>query len=375
MTSTRGLRRRVLMTHDYPPLTGGGLALSVRELADVLAVDHDVEVLSARSHDHFADDRGRPMGEVAAPVRYRVGGLLTAVRRARAADVLVTHWTFSFRRLSTLSLGLGLLLKKPTVCVVHTAPGHMAFNRVRRLPEWSRQSLVTVTRLMMRRCRVVALTPFHADELSEAGIPVTDICPLPVSGSPSGARRVNTGVSWESGDLRVIGVAGELSAVKGTDRLPGLIAHLTGPYSFRVAGTGPMASWLAITVNALPPRQRSHVEMVGLLEPSDMPAFYHAIDVLLVPSRSEAQPRVVLEAMHAGVIVMAPLERHGFGLVRHGETGLLADVASPRACADALAALRVEPARVGDMRLAAAAVATELRRGSESAWKAFIGTV
>jgi glycosyltransferase involved in cell wall biosynthesis len=375
MASTRQPRRRVLMTHDYPPFTGGGLALSVRELADVLAVDHDVEVVSARSHDHFADDRGRSMGEASAPVGYRVGGLLTAVRKARTADVLVTHWTFSFRRLSTLSLGLGLLLRKPTVCVVHTAPGHMAFNRLRRLPKWSRRSLIIVTRLIMLRCRVVALTPIHADELWEAGIPVTDICPLPVSGSPSGARRVDTRASRAGGDLRVIGVAGELSAVKGSDRLPGLIAHLTGPYSFRIAGTGPMSSWLTARVDALPPWQRSHVEMVGLLEPSDMPAFYQAIDVLLIPSRSEAQPRVVLEAMHAGVIVIAPLERQGFGLVRHGETGLLADVTNPRACADALAALCVEPARVHEMRRVAAAFATQLTRGSESAWKEFIATV
>jgi glycosyltransferase involved in cell wall biosynthesis len=363
------------MTHDYPPFTGGGLALSVRELADLLAVDHDVEVLSARSHDHFADDRGRLSGEVAAPARYRVGGLLAAVRRVWAADVLVTHWTFSFRRLSTGSLALGLLLRTPTVCVVHTAPAHMEFNRLRCLPTWSRRSMVTLTRLMMQHCRVVALTPLHADALRDAGIPVTDVCPLPVSGSTSNARQADAPAPPENCDLRVIGVAGELSAIKGTDRLPALISHLTGPYSVRIAGTGPMSSWLAEIVDALSPQQRSSVEMLGLLKPSDMPAFYRAIDVLLLPSRSEAQPRVVLEAMHAGVIVITPVESHGFGLVRPGETGLLADLVNPCACAEALAVLRAEPTRLHRMRRAAAVFAIDLRRQSASAWTALIANV
>ncbi len=58
----RAARPEIVMTHDYPPLTGGGLALGVRELAGLLQAGHDarVRILSSRLADPAADDRQRP---------------------------------------------------------------------------------------------------------------------------------------------------------------------------------------------------------------------------------------------------------------------------------------------------------------------------
>jgi len=85
----------IVMVHDYPPLTGGGLALGVRELADLLSVDHDVCVLSSRWRDHFADDRrvrGAPGADAGTAVAR--AGVGHAVRRFFDADIIITHWTF-----------------------------------------------------------------------------------------------------------------------------------------------------------------------------------------------------------------------------------------------------------------------------------------
>src|SRR5688500_14453671 len=111
-------RRRpvVLMVHDYPPFTGGGLALAARELAQLLREDFAFRVLSSRPVDHFADDRRRlaatggadePLCALASPRR--------TLRWLREADAVVVHWTFSFRRLSTLMLLAAPLVGKPTV--------------------------------------------------------------------------------------------------------------------------------------------------------------------------------------------------------------------------------------------------------------------
>lgn len=53
-SSMRG-GRRVLMLHDYPPVSGGGLALSVLDLTSCLPGSR-YAVLSSRFIDHYADD-------------------------------------------------------------------------------------------------------------------------------------------------------------------------------------------------------------------------------------------------------------------------------------------------------------------------------
>ena len=116
---TQRSRPVVLMVHDYPPFSGGGLALGVRQIVAALDDEFAFRVVSSRAHDHFADDRAR----LATPeaVREHVATLAAprqALRWLREADAVVVHWTFSFRRLSTLLLLAAPLLGKPTVLVL-----------------------------------------------------------------------------------------------------------------------------------------------------------------------------------------------------------------------------------------------------------------
>jgi hypothetical protein len=86
----------IVMIHDYPPLTGGGLAIGVSELATLLCPGRSVHVLSSRLADHAADDRHRPLPE-GAGARYARSSMLQAARAVRRADVVIAHLTFSFR--------------------------------------------------------------------------------------------------------------------------------------------------------------------------------------------------------------------------------------------------------------------------------------
>lgn len=364
---SRAERPVIVMTHDYPPLTGGGLALGVRELAGLLGSGHEVRVLTSRLVDHAADDRRR-----AAPdepgIGYERASALGAARAMHRADVVIAHVTFSFRWLAVLSLVLGPLLDKPTVCVLHTAPDHCDYNRLRHLPSFARAAVFALARRALRGCAaVVALGPAHAAAIVAAGLPVTHIAPLPVA-PPERYREAFRQHAANLGPVGVIGFAGELSPLKGADTLPGLLRELTPHYRFLIAGAGPLAGRLTCCAAALSPVQCSRVVLAGPVPPGAMPWFYRQVDCLLVLSRSEAHCRVILEAMLAGVIVLAAPTCGSADLVTPGATGLLIRPDDPASVGAVLAALAADPARARLIREHAAAFAGRLAADSRSAW-------
>jgi 1,2-diacylglycerol 3-alpha-glucosyltransferase len=368
MVGNRGeaVTSRVLMTHDYPPCTGGGLALAARELARLLDADGvgRPEILSSRLHDHFTDDRGCLDADL---VRTLVG----ALRRIRQCDVLVAHWTFSFRWLATLSLLVGPLLHKRTVCVIHTSPAHVEHNRIRRLPVALRRLLLRTAARLMRRCHaVVALGESHQDACARWGIEVTHVLPFWV---PAPGARADTGRAADSAGWPTVGIAGELSHLKGTDRLVPILQEVSSRLRFHIAGTGPLAEGLARSVGRLPPSQRRNVVLLGRLPPHRMPDFFQDVDLLLVLSRTEAQPRIVLEAMAHGVVVVAGRDSGVDDLIRDGVTGILVDASDPGRCAEQLVALTRDRSLRERIGRQAVCFADRHRAACRRGWQEFLG--
>ena len=88
--------------------------------------------------------------------------------------------------------------------------------------------------------------------------------------------------------------------------------------------------------------------------------YLKALDVLVLPSRYEGLPYAVLEAMAAGVPVIASAVGGVPELIENGETGLLVPPENPEALADALNRLFSDPALAASLALAAhTKVATE----------------
>ena len=86
----------------------------------------------------------------------------------------------------------------------------------------------------------------------------------------------------------------------------------------------------------------------------EMPAVYHSADVLVLPSLLEGSPTVVLEAMAAGLPVIASRVGGLPEAVGEGENGILVAPEDPRALAAAIA--RLTPDRELRQRLGAAGV-------------------
>jgi glycosyltransferase involved in cell wall biosynthesis len=139
-----------------------------------------------------------------------------------------------------------------------------------------------------------------------------------------------------SGRLELLFV-GRLSVEKGVDLLIRSAAVLQDQgiaFHLRIAGSGLDAESLRLQTTAMKLDER--VEFLGTVPRKNLGALYQSADVLCVPSRSEPFGIVVLEAMAAGVAVVATRVGGIPYVVEDGVTGLLCPADDPVALAAAL---------------------------------------
>jgi glycosyltransferase involved in cell wall biosynthesis len=143
---------------------------------------------------------------------------------------------------------------------------------------------------------------------------------------------------WPPG-ARVVGCVGRFDPVKQIDRLVRAMAWLwRGDYARHQAvylaliGYGPAERQLRALAREL--GCASHVALPGpTLTPEH---WYKCIDVLCVPSRVEGFGLTLIEAMAAGVPVLAFSGGATAEIVEHGVTGYLVDFQRPHALAEGL---------------------------------------
>lgn len=160
----------------------------------------------------------------------------------------------------------------------------------------------------------------------------------------------------------VVAFVGRLAPQKGWPEL--LDAWKSTPRVMRLAivGDGPDRDDLARRV-ADDPDLRARVRWLGRRD--DVPALLRAADALVLPSRWEGMPNVALEAMAAGLPVVATEVEGIPELVVPGETGWIVPPRDPRALAEALRELESDRRRAE--RLGAAGRARVERRFSPAA--------
>ncbi|WP_426326159.1 glycosyltransferase [Microbacterium sp. E-13] len=212
---------------------------------------------------------------------------------------------------------------------------------------------------LRRASGVSACNPAAARIAQSKGFPGrARVIPLGVDLERYASRPAKT----ETSDDVVAGFLGRLVPEKGVGTLLEAAA-LEPRLRVRIAGSGPSREHLEATIAARGLADR--VELLGPVDPDDVPAFYRTLDVLAVPSIprpgwTEQFGRVAVEAMASGIPVVS------------SDAGALPDVVGgaglvvPAGDAAALAAALVE---------AATSRATELRqagftRAAECSWDA-----
>ena len=101
---------------------------------------------------------------------------------------------------------------------------------------------------------------------------------------------------------KVVGFVGGLKKVKRADKLPEIFSQISSIYDaeFLVVGDGELREGIENECK----KRKLEVKFVGHVSHEDVPYYMNAMDVMILPSRNEGWPCVVLEAEGCGVAVV-----------------------------------------------------------------------
>ncbi len=214
-----------------------------------------------------------------------VAGLLRFWRSLRMLKHDVIHFHLGNTLESIPAILLARLGRCPVVITEHYLP----------LPlHVSRRFTLRVKRWLLRSVRRVILLGenFVIPYRELTGVDAEKISVLPPF-----SEKLNMGPVSRSG--RTVGFIGEFSEAKGVDMVIRLTPRLIEMgWQITFCGKGDWEEVIDSLASNFPAKVRK------IFSPKRVEEFYEAVDVLLLPSKSEGLPLVVLEAISAGIPVL-----------------------------------------------------------------------
>lgn len=282
--------------------------LSARRSCQALATSEAFDVV----HAHWVI----PNGAIAATVASRYG--LPLVISLHGSDVSVSERSRAVGRLATWSFARAAAITGPSMDLLDRARGLGASEPLEFIPYG------------------VALETFAPD--------------------PESTRQVRRKLALGADDVTILGV-GRFVPVKGLQYLIEAVAEARASVPavrLVLVGDGDLRDELEARVGALGLRDR--VTFAGMAPRDEVPAYFAAADIVVVPSIHyqgyvDGLPNVALEAMAAGKPLVATRVGGLPQVVRDGENGLLVEERDPDALAQAIVTLARDPdlrARMGE---------------------------
>ena len=329
--------RPLAILHVLAPADVGGLETVVRTLATGhSAMGHSVEiaaVLDVASNPFVeeARDAGLTVHVIDSPPRSflpeRRG--IRALLARRSTDVMHSHGY----RSDILDIGVARGMRVPSVTTLH---GFSATDRKARAYEWIQM------RAARRASAIVAVSTNVADKLIRSGARPESVHMIrnaiasasSSTDAPAARDRLELGAGLQ------IGWIGRLSSEKGPDVMLEAMAQLADlDVTLSFIGDGPDRT--ALTQRAEQLGIAQHVRFHGRIR--DAASFLRAFDVVALSSRTEGTPMVILEAMSAGVPIVAT-RVGGVPDMLSSHEALLVPSEDPTALAGAIRSALTEPA-------------------------------
>jgi glycogen synthase len=278
---------------------------------------------------------------------------IPTVARA-AADIVHAH---QGEDLAVLPLALGAACSRrvPLVVTVHASVRHS----VVLTPRTALLKALggAIERAVLRRAAaVITLTPRAAAALAADGVPPSRIHVVPSGFLPAEFAELPADPLPRVPRPRVIFV-GRLAPQKRPLDLVAIAERLPPPAHLVIVGDGPQRAALEAQISRTPVHDRIH--LVGFVVHRRVLAFFAHADVLVLPSAYEELGTVLIEAMAAGLPVVATRVGGIVNVVQHEVTGLLATAGDVAGLAAAVTRL------LNDRELAARLAATARRYAFE----------
>jgi UDP-glucose:(heptosyl)LPS alpha-1,3-glucosyltransferase len=208
-----------------------------------------------------------------------------------------------------------------------------------------------------RRCRPVAVTDeVKSDLVDEYSLRDDDIDVLP---TPIDVRALRSGPTAKlhrrfalADDARVVLFVGNDFYRKGLDDAIRVVALLPDDVHLVVVGAGTQQRYRQLATNE---GVHERVHFAGHVDRPE--AFYGDADVLLFPTREDVWGTTLVEAMAAGLAIVATWGAGASRAVADGRAGIIVDEPTTRALAEATTALLDDPDRrrlLGERGMAAA---------------------
>lgn len=327
--------RVAMFSNNYLPFVGG-VPISIERLRRGLAGRGDeVLVVAPRYRTQPESERGivrvPSLLTMGSQREFRIANIFSRRigRRVRRFGPEVIHLHHPFW-LGSLGLWLARRLDVPAIYTYHTRLEHYAHY----VPVPGRLFRNLVSHALVRRfankCDGVIVPTASAEEyLRMIGVR------RPVLVQPTGidyehVRRVDPDVVEAlrrklnlAPDERVLVSVSRLSKEKNINFLLEALATLAddGNPSFRLLLIGDGNERERLVKRAEEMGLGERVDCVGAVAPEDMAAWYHLGDLFVFASRSETQGMVILEAMAAGLPVVAVRSSGIDDVVQQGQTG------------------------------------------------------
>lgn len=348
---------KVLLACPYAVDVPGGVQVHVQRLAAALAArGHEALVVAPTASATTADSKVRvvgravrvPYGGTVAPICFsrRSFGKIRRLMEVFEPDVVHVHEPFS----PSTSMLATVAATAPVVATFH------AYADRSRLLELSAPALRQVHR---RLAASIAVSDAAAEYLGRVVRGAVEIVPNGVDVERFAGGHVRP---QELPPGRIVLWVNRLDPQKGfavAVRAFGRLASELGDVSFVVAGRGRERG----AVGLLSELDRRRVVMLGSVPNEELPAYYGAADVFVSPALDQESFGIVLvEAMAAGVPVVATDIPGYREVVRHGIDGLLVPRDDPAALAAAIRRV------LEDAVLAATLARAGRERASEFSW-------
>ncbi|MDN7137229.1 glycosyltransferase [Pseudidiomarina sp. 1ASP75-14] len=323
-----------MFTNNYLPFIGG-VPISIDRLRRGLMASKDKVLIVAPRYREKAEDeedvvRTPSLFSFGAKSEFRFANIFSAAVRKKVKqfkpDLIHSHHPFW---IGSLGVYMARRLKIPVVYTYHTRLEHYSHNVIIPGSLFNNIIVHALVRRFANKCDSV-IVPTHSTEEYLRMIGVKgDIYVQPtgieferfhsVDEQAVAKLKAELQVTDETVFVSVARLSNEKNIDFMIEALAALKQRSEKAFRFLLIGDGPQRQRLQEKVDSLGLRQQ--VTLVGSVPPEAMPSWYQLGDVFLFASQSETQGMVILEAMAAGLPVVAVRASGIDDVIKEGANG------------------------------------------------------